>query len=64
MSDIDRRIQLEFLITEREAMIAENEFRKELGQAQAYSEDCFLILAEKINKLLRHTGVTGKARKS
>lgn len=56
MSDLNRRIQLEALITEREAMIAENEFRKELGQSQAYSEDCFLILAEKINKLLEAVG--------
>lgn len=56
MSDLNRRIQLEALITEREAMIAENEFRKEVNQSQAYSEDCFLILAEKIKKLLEAMG--------
>jgi hypothetical protein len=47
----DKLIELQALITEREGMIAENNWRIQLGQSQAYNEDNFAILARKIREL-------------
>jgi hypothetical protein len=44
-------IELQALIAEREGMIAENKQREYLGQAMAYVEDSFLILADKIRNI-------------
>lgn len=43
--------ELEALICEREAMVAENKQREFLGQAMAYQEDSFYVLAEQIRSL-------------
>jgi hypothetical protein len=45
------RIQLEALVSEREAMIADNLQRAHLGQPMAYCEDSFLNNANSINAL-------------
>ncbi len=46
------RAKLESLITERDAMIWENEFRKQTDQTIAYFEELFFELQDKINKLI------------
>ena len=51
MTELDKAIELQALITEREGMIAENNWRIQLEQSLAYTEDSFIILAEKIRKL-------------
>ncbi len=47
-----KRIELEALITEREAYIAENKQREMLGYSLAYGPECFFELAEKMRELL------------
>jgi hypothetical protein len=51
MTDIEKRIELEALITEREAMKSENEIRVCRGEALAYDENNFDELADKMRKL-------------
>ena len=53
-------VELEALITEREGMIAENLQRQYLGNAMAYTEDNFLILADKIRRLKEAADVNSK----
>jgi hypothetical protein len=50
--NLEKKIKLEMLITEREGMIAENKSREYFGQSPAYWEDSFAILLEKMSKLL------------
>ena len=47
----DKVIELYALISEREGMVAENEFRKQIDRPIQYAEDSFLINAEKIRAL-------------
>lgn len=51
MTDIEKRIELEALITEREGMKAENQIRTWRGEALAYDEGHFNDLAERMRKL-------------
>jgi len=51
MSDLNRRIELEALITEREGMIAMNMQREHLGQSMAYEGNAFVFLADKLRAL-------------
>jgi len=46
------RIGMESLITEREAMIAENYYRASCGNSPAYSEDSFMIVKSKFTELI------------
>jgi hypothetical protein len=48
MTELDRRIELEALITEREGMIAENAQHQD---SQPYGELSFFQLADKMMKL-------------
>ena len=53
MSDLDRRIKLEALITRREGMIAENEYRAQFDHmGVAYTEDSFFCIEREILELL------------
>jgi hypothetical protein len=45
------RVQLEALISEREAMVAENQQRQAVGSSMAYDEKAFLDNAASINAL-------------
>ncbi|MCW4050513.1 MAG: hypothetical protein NWE89_12345 [Candidatus Bathyarchaeota archaeon] len=47
------RIALEALITEREGMMAKNAQRAYLGQAMAYVDKDFYLLADRMQKLAR-----------
>lgn len=49
--ELDKRFQLELLITDREGMVAENLQRAFLNQSMAYVEDSFQVLADKILRL-------------
>jgi hypothetical protein len=49
--DLFTRVLLEALITEREAMLAANRERERRGEAQAYDEKSFMVLAGAINQL-------------
>ena len=51
MNNIEILIQLEALITERDAMIAENDRRRYDGKALAYDDTSFMTLADRINSL-------------
>ncbi len=53
MTDWNNLCRLEMLITEREAMIAENKQREFLGQAMAYSDDDFYAVADRMRKLAK-----------
>lgn len=46
------QVELQALITEREAMVAENKRREDTNRALAYGEDSFLELAARIRTLL------------
>ena len=48
---INKEIELQALITEREGMIAENQYRIGLNQTIAYCEDSFMVLSERIRDL-------------
>lgn len=48
---MEKRIELEALITEREGMIAENKVRESLGHSLAYTYDCFSVLASQMREL-------------
>lgn len=48
---MEKRIELEALITEREGMIAENKVRESLGHSLAYPYDCFYVLASQMREL-------------
>ena len=52
MKELEIRIQLEALITEREGMIAENQICKITDDYYPYDEDEFLKLANKIRELI------------
>lgn len=47
------RLQIEILITQREAMIAENKQREFVGQAMAYTEKDFFNLENAFHDLKR-----------
>lgn len=49
MTDIE--LELEALLTEREAMIAANQERLSLGEAIAYDYNHFMYIASQIRKL-------------
>jgi len=53
---MDKQIELQALLTEREGMVAENMQRLHIGQSMAYNEDSFQILAEKIRALKGNDG--------
>jgi len=53
---MDKEIELQALITEREGMVAENMQRLHIGQSMAYNEDSFLVLAEKMRTLKGNDG--------
>ena len=53
MEEIDKRIKLEALISEREAMIAANKERENQGYALAYAEEYFQYNANNMRELLR-----------
>ena len=53
MKEIEIKIELEVLITEREGMIAENQICKTTDDYYPYDEDEFLKLANKIRELAR-----------
>ena len=53
MDEIDKRIKLEALISEREAMIAANKERENQGYALAYAEEHFQYNANNMRELLR-----------
>jgi hypothetical protein len=46
------RLQMEALISEREGMIAENQYRTICGNQIAYTEDSFHLNAEEFHKLI------------
>jgi hypothetical protein len=48
---MDRKIELEALVTEREGMIAENTFRVSCGNSIAYGADSFTVIADKLHAL-------------
>ena len=50
--NLEIRIELEILITEREAMIAANTQREAMLRAPAYGEEYFDIIAQKMAELL------------
>ena len=50
--ELDIRIQMETLITEREGMLAENAWRKQTGGSVAYVMDNFQMLNNQFTKLL------------
>ena len=50
-SEMWDRYTLEAIITEREAMIAENESRKARGHSPAYGEDAFMSICHRIIEL-------------
>ena len=52
MNELNRRIELEALITERDGMIALNMQRESLGQSMAYGDDAFLDVAAKMMALI------------
>jgi hypothetical protein len=52
MSDLNRRIELEALITERGGMIALNTKRVGRGESIAYDDDAFLEVAKKMMSLM------------
>jgi len=51
---LDIRLQMESLISEREAMIAENMHRQAVGNSMAYGEDAFLQNAGFISALISY----------
>jgi hypothetical protein len=53
VNNMNRRIELEALITEREGMIAENETRKRNENALAYGDSAFNSLADRMRLLNR-----------
>lgn len=55
MKELEMRIRLEALISERCAMIAMNQSRADQGYAQAYGEEAFFENAADIRKLLEVT---------
>jgi hypothetical protein len=48
---MNKRIELEALITEREGMLAENTHRLDCGHSIAYGDEHFQTLADKMRKL-------------
>jgi len=52
MNDLERRIELEALITEREAMLAENLLCQSGGAPVTYMEDEFILVAARMRALL------------
>ena len=50
--ELNIRLQMEALITEREGMIAENKQREHLGQSMAHGEDKFISIAGQFTYLL------------
>lgn len=52
MRDLEIKLELEALICEREAMLAENSQRHNDGQAMAYHEHDFFCLAKEIRDLI------------
>ena len=52
MKELEIKIQLEALVTEREGMIAENIIRGSNENYYSYDGDSFLKLAEQINELV------------
>jgi hypothetical protein len=51
--ELNIRLQMEALISEREGMIAENKQREHLGQSMAYQEDSFAINRNEFDRLLQ-----------
>lgn len=52
MGELEKRIKLEALISEREAMIIANKTRENQGYAYAYGEESFQYNANDMRKLL------------
>ena len=52
MSEIDKKIKLESLITEREGMLIDNHIRERQGYAPAWDGPCFNELADEMRKLI------------
>ncbi len=50
--ELEIKIKLEALITQREGMIAENQVRISLGQSVAFDGESFIYLADEIAELL------------
>jgi hypothetical protein len=53
MDDMEKRIRLEAMITEREAMMAMNAQRERNNDSQAYGEDAFFRLSDRMMELLK-----------
>lgn len=51
MTEVDKLIELQALICEREAMVEENECRERQGYAHAWPGSCFNELAEAMRAL-------------
>lgn len=51
MTDLEKHIKLEALITQREAFIWANKQREHLGNSMAYDEEAFFELQDDILKL-------------
>lgn len=51
---LELKCRLEKYITQREAMIAENQYRLSLGQGIAYASDSFFTLQQQIEALENH----------
>jgi hypothetical protein len=49
---LDIRLQMEALITEREGMIADNQFRIAMGEIAVYNNEDFSRLAGRMTSLL------------
>lgn len=47
----DSLVEMQALITEREAMVAENQYRQQAGYGPAYVSDDFYSVAEKMRAL-------------
>lgn len=61
---MDRRIELEALITEREGMIAENRFNESIGRSINYGDDSFFVLADKMRSLQKYQLVKKEQNKA
>ena len=58
MQELELRIKLEALISERYGMLASNQARADHGYAQAYGEEAFRGNAEEMRFILKQFGPT------
>jgi len=58
---MDKRIELEALITEREGMLAENKYSLNNGQNISYGDEAFNELAERIRAVASQSNSAGDA---